>query len=361
MLSILRNTVYKRARPVIAHPSWCIRGYALSRFPERGPGSGRHRTSPTNGRVAANTGKQETDSFAHETTPSAEESPLWQAGRRAPEGNPEEGLRHILMNNDLLVVTRQIEMMNIFLGFEQANRYVISNLNGEPLGYIAEEPRGILSTFSRQIFRTHRPFRALVLDLNGSPVLWIRRPFAWINSRMFVQRLKDLQEYSPEGEPVLDTFAEVQQEWHLWRRRYDLFLREKSRRILSLASERQPEPEPDSFTQFARVDEGLLAWHFTLYGAQQQELASISRQFRGFGRELFTDTGQYFVRFGPTPQDGTGEEQPVLLGRPHRPLELEERALSLAMAVNVDFDYFSRHSEGHGSGFVWFGGNGSWE
>ena len=84
-------------------------------------------------------------------------------------------------------------MMNIFLGFEQANRYVISmpiifsfaissphiicpsgNLNGEPLGYIAEEPRGILSTFSRQIFRTHRPFRALVLDLNGSPVLWVR-------------------------------------------------------------------------------------------------------------------------------------------------------------------------------------------
>ena len=42
---------------------------------------------------------------------------------------------------------------------------------------------------------------------------------------MFVQRLNDGNQYTPEGEPVLDTFAEVQQEWHLWRRRYDLFLK----------------------------------------------------------------------------------------------------------------------------------------
>jgi hypothetical protein len=117
----------------------------------------------------------------------------------------------------------------------------LANEAGEPLGYIAEEPRGFLSMFSRQIFRTHRPFRALVMDLHGSPILWvrsivifptsinlsiiqIRRPFAWINSRMFVQRLKDLHQYTPEGDPVLDTFGEVQQEWHLWRRRYHLFL-----------------------------------------------------------------------------------------------------------------------------------------
>jgi hypothetical protein len=56
-------------------------------------------------------------------------------------------------------------------------------------------------------------------------VLQIRRPFAWINSRMYVQRLKDWHGYTTTGEPVLDTFAEAQQRWHMWRRRYDLFLR----------------------------------------------------------------------------------------------------------------------------------------
>lgn len=42
---------------------------------------------------------------------------------------------------------------------------------------------------------------------------------------MLVSRLKDLHEYTVDKEPVLDSFAEVQQRWHLWRRRYDLFLR----------------------------------------------------------------------------------------------------------------------------------------
>lgn len=53
----------------------------------------------------------------------------------------------------------------------------------------------------------------------------IRRPFSWINSRMFVQHPMDYRARDPGGDLVLDTFAEVQQEWHLWRRRYDLFLR----------------------------------------------------------------------------------------------------------------------------------------
>lgn len=42
---------------------------------------------------------------------------------------------------------------------------------------------------------------------------------------MFVQRLNDVTAYTSAGEPILDTFAEVQQIWHPWRRRYDLFIR----------------------------------------------------------------------------------------------------------------------------------------
>jgi hypothetical protein len=62
--------------------------------------------------------------------------------------------------------------------------------------------------------------------------------------------------------------------------------------ILSKISEPQPEPESDRFAQFAKIDEGFWAWHFTLRGSHGEELASISRAFRGFGREIFTDTGK---------------------------------------------------------------------
>lgn len=103
---------------------------------------------------------------------------------------------------------------------------------------------------------------------------------------MYVQRLKNYAEYTPEGEPVLDTFAEAQQRWHLWRRRYDLFLREASHRILSTVDQPQPEPEPDMFQQFARIDDGFLSWHFNLRDARGHPIATVNRAFRGFGREV---------------------------------------------------------------------------
>jgi hypothetical protein len=58
----------------------------------------------------------------------------------------------------------------------------LANEVGDTLGYIAEEPRGVLSMFSRQVLRTHRPFRALVMDSYGNPILWVStvvllRPF----------------------------------------------------------------------------------------------------------------------------------------------------------------------------------------
>lgn len=48
--------------------------------------------------------------------------------------------------------------------------------DGEPLGYIAEDSKGFLGTLSRQFFATHRPFRAVILDTEGNPVLFVREP-----------------------------------------------------------------------------------------------------------------------------------------------------------------------------------------
>ncbi|KAJ8592820.1 Scramblase-domain-containing protein [Rhizopogon salebrosus TDB-379] len=338
-------------------PAQCFRrSYALSRFPERRTGFGRSSGRKTTKGTSAQDAGQETygSQFTYEKHFSADDSQLWDSSQRMPSSDPEEGLKRLLLNNDTLVVTRQLEMLNIFMGFEQSNRYAITNEAGEPLGYIAEEPRGFLSMFARQIFRTHRPFRALVMDLHGSPILWIRRPFAWINSRMFVQRLEDLHQYTPEGEPVLDTFGEVQQEWHLWRRRYHLFLCDQPRRILSITSGPQPEPPTDSFTQFAKIDEGLWAWHFNMLDARGTPIATVNRAFRGFGREIFTDTGQYIVTFGaphPDESDPTPRQPTVI-----RNLTLDERAVNIfRLFLNIDYDYFSRHSEGHGFGFpIWW-------
>jgi hypothetical protein len=151
-----------------------------------------------------------------------------------------------------------------------------------------------------------------------------------------------------EGEPLLATFAECQQRWHPWRRRYDLFVRDAPRRVLQpvSASPEQPDPEAteDGYSQVAEIDAGLLAWHFAFAGANGAERASVSRRWGGLGREVFTDTGAYYVRFGPAPV--VDESGRVVHQRGAEEMTLEERALALATAVTIDYDYFSRHSSG---------------
>ncbi|BEJ16516.1 hypothetical protein CspHIS471_0511210 [Cutaneotrichosporon sp. HIS471] len=124
--------------------------------------------------------------------------------------------------------------------------------------------------------------------------------------------------------------------------------------------------------QFARIDGGLFAWDFWLKDGDGQLLATINRNFSGFGREIFTDTGQYVIRFDaagseinmPPGSQVTVQGQTLLLPEESRGLTLDERAMTLATAVSIDFDFFSRHS-GSGGGFLPFwlfgGGDGSSE
>lgn len=45
------------------------------------------------------------------------------------------------------------------------------------------------------------------------------------------------------------------------------------------------------FAQFAYVDEPFLSWDFSLKSADDRLIGSVNRNFAGFGREIFTDTG----------------------------------------------------------------------
>ncbi|WVN86825.1 uncharacterized protein L203_101998 [Cryptococcus depauperatus CBS 7841] len=247
-----------------------------------------------------------------------------------------------ILGHESLVIVRQLEMLNIFMGFEQANRYAIHSSDGQHVGFLAEEEQGIFSTMNRQILRTHRPFRSLVMDRFGKPVLWIRRPFSFINSRISVHSSQDLES---------KLVGETQQQWHPWRRRYNLF---QSRNT-------------ETLKQFAKIDGGFWTWDFWLKDRDDRLIASINRNFRGFGRELFTDTGQYVIRF-----DAAGTEldiapgsklslqgQTLIMPRTaENGLTLDQRAMTLATAVSIDFDYFSRHSETGAMGFpfFWWGG-----
>ena len=225
---------------------------------------------------------------------------------------PTMGAASVLMHNALLV-GRQLEMLNVFLGYEQANKYSIKDYQGLDVGYIAEQDNSIKSTLLRQFLRTRRAFHASVLDRAGNVVLDIKRPIKWfLNSTISVS--------TPEGKEI----GHVESDWHLWRRRYNVFV---------------------GLNQVARIDNGLWAWDFDALSENKRPLSTINRNFSGFIKEIFTDAGQYVVHY-----DATLDQE--------RPLSLDERAVLLAAAVTIDIDFFSRHSQNHSSGLLPMGGMG---
>ncbi|MBA0767012.1 hypothetical protein Gotri_015993, partial [Gossypium trilobum] len=92
------------------------------------------------------------------------------------------------------------------------------------------------------------------------------------------------------------------------------------------------------------IEDGLWNWTFTLKDIDGQVLAEIDRDWRGFAFEIFTDAGQYVIRFGKAgPVLKTGPASMIQELDVSRPLTLSERAIALALAISLDNDYFSRH------------------
>ncbi|KAK0885959.1 hypothetical protein LTR87_000022 [Friedmanniomyces endolithicus] len=320
---------------------------------------------------------------------------------------PREHPALTLLGNSSLVIQRQLEMMNVMLGFEQANRYIIMDGQGQTIGYIAERDHGIGSAVARQMFKTHRSFTTHIFDAQEKEMLRIHRPFAYINSRIRIydpvpeggydaadmeastalqgtsassamQQGATVAQVSPLKLEDMRIIGEAQQQWAPLRRKYNLF----SYRPLTPASNDPDTPRIDSgetspsdtmalteakmpdqaieagMSQFAHVNEPFLSWDFNLRNEEGSAVGSVNRNFGSFAREIFTDTGVYALRMDSAAQSSVLESaEGKELSRHERDataMTLDQRAVMLATAVSIDFDYFSRHSGAGSGGFMPF-------
>ena len=79
-------------------------------------------------------------------------------------------------------------------------------------------------------------------------------------------------------------------------------------------------------------------------------IGSVNRNFTNIGRELLTDTGVYALRMdsaGISKESGhilskSGQSNPSAYSDSRAGMSLDQRAVMLATAVSVDFDYFTR-------------------
>lgn len=223
-----------------------------------------------------------------------------------------------ILDNSAIVIQRQLEMMNVLMGFEQVNRYVIMDPHGNHIGYLGERDHGLGSAVARQAFKTHRSFTTHVFDREEKEVLRFHRPFSFINSRIRVYDAvgdggaytKSTQLQGTSASSIVNqTSANVsgldlrdmriigatEQEWALLRRKYNMYLA----RHVSAAASGNPQIAPGNLPlshskamtvaegdkrevgmlQFARVDERFLSWDFSLMSEDDRLLGSVNRNF----------------------------------------------------------------------------------
>lgn len=194
---------------------------------------------------------------------------------------------------------------------------------------------------------------------------------------------------SPLALSDMRIIGEAQQQWALLRRKYNLCLH-RSTPIPDQSSDSHQDSTPiqplsnsqamdltpynneGGFAQFAYVDEPFLSWDFSLLSDDSKLVGSVNRNIAGLDREISTDTGVYALRMdaaGLAQEPGhltskTEQQAQQANEAPSTAMTLDQRAVTLATAVSVDFDHFSRKSgSGGGMGFMplWFpwGGGGA--
>ncbi|KAK5058535.1 hypothetical protein LTR84_010798 [Exophiala bonariae] len=293
----------------------------------------------------------------------------------------------ILAQPGLVVVHRQLETANAFLGLEHATRYLLLDPRGAHIGYMAEHDWTQKELSSKQWFRTHRAFTTHIFDRKSEEVLRFHRPFSWMSTRLGVYDVvsaanlkannQNKNREPQQGLSRLPTDAmalvgEVHSRWAPRSGKYDLSIFGDSRTRDWGTDSRSMKPVEDpsapkdegtkqssertALTQFASIDEHSKSWKFSLSSSNSREIGSINRKFDGFAQQPFTHGGSYVFRMDSVAveqaiQDDDLTSEGSKTGQmnigPSRGKEfnlgltLDQRAVMLASAVTINFDYLS--------------------
>ena len=196
-----------------------------------------------------------------------------------------------------LVVRQSREMLEVFTGFETANRYRVLTPEGQDVMY-AYEDSGMLS---RQFLGNNRPLSLHVLDSNGEPVLNASRGFFFFFSHLNVQDVN--------GAPI----GSLNRKFGALKRKFTL---------LDAGGQ-----------QVAGLNGGIFRpFTFMLNNSRGDELGRIVKEWGGIMREGFTDADNFRIHFSDAAR---GEQIRLLL---------------LASAFAIDLDFFEQKGSRHGLG-----------
>ncbi len=204
-------------------------------------------------------------------------------------------MQHFFSGTSHIFIKQIKNWGEILIGVEAKNKYVMTDASGNKLGWVIEKSSGIISFFSRLIFRSHRPLDVRVYDSNEVEVLRFERPFYFFFSTAKV--------YSQNN-----YLGQIDQRFAIFKKRYSIVdANESSVGIIE-----------SGFFNF---------FNFEIEGALGANIGRISKKWGGLIKEIFTDG------------DTFGVEMNEDLANAHK-------ALILSTAISIDFDYFEDNQGG---------------
>lgn len=199
-----------------------------------------------------------------------------------------------LGSRNRLFINQVREVAELF-GFETRNKYQILDEQKRPLGYAAEQGKGLFGFLFRQYFGHWRKFDVHFFSPDRSIAFVAHHPFRWIFQRVEVR--------DATGRPM----GAIQQRFSLFTKRFDV----EDARGLTIMEVASPL---------------LKFWTFT-FMQRGRQVAQIQKKWSGLFNEFLTDKDVFMVEF-------TDPAMPP-----------NDRALIVAASIFVDLIYFERKAE----------------
>ncbi|XP_051985089.1 phospholipid scramblase 1-like [Xyrauchen texanus] len=190
-----------------------------------------------------------------------------------PVGCP-PGLEY-LSQIDQLLVKQKVELLEVILGWETNNKYMVKNSIGQQVFFVAEEN----DCCNRQFCGPLRSFVLHVQDNMGQEVMTFTRPLK-CGSCCCPCCLQEIEIQSPPGNPI----GYVIQNWHQYLPKFTV-QNEKREGVLKIVG------------PFCTIKCCSDVKFHVLSMDESTEVGTISKQWSGLGREAFTDADNFGICF----------------------------------------------------------------
>ncbi|XP_017486069.1 PREDICTED: phospholipid scramblase 1-like [Rhagoletis zephyria] len=214
---------------------------------------------------------------------------------------------------DQLVVIQEVDMLQVFTGYESHNRYSVKNAANQNVYYCVETS----DVLTMNLMHSDRPFEIIVMDNFGVPVLRASRPYHFGSILCGCPDL--LQVSTGNGQPL----GTVQEQFKCCGSRFTVH---DANGGVVLFLEGPP----------CRFD--FLDTEFEVLTTDEAKVGAVTRQFPGFFKELYTKADVFGVHF---PVD----------------LQVEVKALLLCSTFLIDFMFYQQKDNEKNDGG--FGGSSS--